>query len=228
MIRIVHGEDTLSSRKLFTDLKANRKNTAFFEAQNLKIEELLHSLTSGSLFGEIKEIFIENLFSKKKGSELVEIIELLDKYSKSNGIYLWEGKEIGKKTLSGLGKYEDKNFKYPQVIFQFLDNLRPNSSSNLSKLSETLKTVETEIVFYMLTRHFRLLYTISSLGTKNIDEVKRLAPWQRSKLQKQAKSFGEGKLKIIYNKIFEIDKGTKTGQSSLPLRTAIDILMLEI
>jgi len=79
----------------------------------------------------------------------------------------------------------------------------------------------------MITRQFRILNSIFD-SKKNIDEVKKLASWQRNKLERQAKLFGKEKLKEIYNKIFEIEKGVKTGELSYHLRSAIDFLMVEI
>ena len=63
---------------------------------------------------------------------------------------------------------------------------------------------------------------------ENIDEVKRIAPWQKSKIVRQASLFGEEKLKLIYKKLYKIDKTTKTGKSNLTLVQNIDILLLEI
>src|SRR3989344_1342525 len=61
-----------------------------------------------------------------------------------------------------------------------------------------------------------------------IDEIKRLAPWQKSKFKKQSSLFSLDELKSAYKKLFEIDLGQKTGTLNMSLEQAIDILLLEI
>ena len=80
----------------------------------------------------------------------------------------------------------------------------------------------------MIIRQFRLLLGLSESSNNNIDEIKRLAPWQKSKLVRQASLFGVDKLKQIYKMLYKIDKSQKTGKSPLTLVQDIDILMLEI
>lgn len=68
-----------------------------------------------------------------------------------------------------------------------------------------------------------------SSGVDNpIDEIKRIAPWQKQKLQNQANSFEIGELKKLYNNLFEIEKDMKTGNLSTSLSSTIDFLLLEI
>ena len=62
----------------------------------------------------------------------------------------------------------------------------------------------------------------------DIEEVKRLAPWQKSKLMNQASMFEMKKLKEIYKKLYKIDKAQKTGATNLSLTQNIDIFLLEI
>jgi len=62
----------------------------------------------------------------------------------------------------------------------------------------------------------------------NIDELKKLAPWQKSKLIRQAEMFGSQNLKKIYKKLYKIDKAQKTGSSGLTIVQQIDMLLLEL
>ena len=88
--------------------------------------------------------------------------------------------------------------------------------------------METELIFYMIVRQFRLLLSLTSEGSKNIDEAKRLAPWQSSKLKSQSKLFGKDRLIEIYKKLYKIDYETKFGLTSLPLNSTIDIFLIDL
>ena len=63
---------------------------------------------------------------------------------------------------------------------------------------------------------------------ENAEEVKKLAPWQKGKLTRQASMFGLDNLKKTYKKLYKIDKSQKTGSSNLTLVQSIDFLLLEI
>ena len=84
------------------------------------------------------------------------------------------------------------------------------------------------MVFFMLIRQFRLLLALREKSTVHIDEVKRLAPWQMGKLQKQALLFSPEKLVFLYSQLADIDANHKIGKLSLPLDSTIDIFLLEI
>jgi len=226
MITIVHGNDTFSSRNYIFEQK--NKNTPSFDAQNSDLTELQSFTHGSSMFGSNNKIFIENLFSNKAKKNYDYIISILDSADKELEIYIWSNKELPKKALSSFPKHNSQLFKINQNIFNFLDGIKPNNTNNLLMFHETLKTVDVQIVFFMLIRQFRLLLAISSTDIKNIDEMKRLAPWQKSKLEKQANLFGEKKLKEIYKNLYKIDKKTKTGATNLTLVQNIDMLLLEI
>lgn len=225
MITLIQGNDTLSSRKYFLDQKDSESLT--FDGENINLVELEQSLAGSGLFGSSKKIFIENLFSRKSAKNLDAIGKLLTANQNLN-VYIWADKEVGVKALTTFPKIENKVFKIPQNIWNFLDNLRPSTSSNVSSFHRTLKESETEIIFAMIIRQFRLMLSLIQDSKDNIDEVKRIAPWQKTKLMRQASLFGEEKLKAIYKKLYLIDKKTKTGKTNLTLTQNIDILLLEI
>lgn len=226
MLTIAHGNNTLASRKFFIDQK--NEDSLTFDAEDLIISELKQSLQGGGLFGPSKKIFIENLFTRKGLKNIEPIASVLSQNEKSSEIYIWSEKELGIKVLSPFPKHDNQNFKIPSNIFSFLDSIRPNNPKNVSYFHDAIKTSEPEIVFFMIIRQFRLLLGIVSNSKNNIDEVKRLAPWQKSKLIKQSEIFGEEKLKQIYKKIYKIDKSQKTGGTNLTLIQNIDILLLDL
>lgn len=232
MITIVHGSDQHSSRNYFLEQKD--KDSTIFDAQSLNAIELSQSIQGSGLFGATIKIFIDNLFTRKGLKNLEIVVEIIAE-SKNADVYLWADKEIGAKNLSSFPKFENQNFKIPQNIWSFLDGIRPMSSSNVSSFHKTLGETEAEIIFSMIVRQFRLMLGLiensnlpAGKAGDNIDEVKRLAPWQKSKLTRQASLFGEEKLKKIYKKLYKIDKSLKTGKTPLTLIQNIDILLLEI
>lgn len=226
MITIIHGNNITASRKFFLDQKTNDSIT--FDAEELLINELEQSVQGSGLFGVSKSIFIENLFTRKGAKFQDSIIEVLNNFPKESEVYIWTDKDLPVKTLSLFPKHEIQNFKIPSNIFTFLDNLAPNNPQNATSFHNALSSTEPEIIFFMLIRQFRLLLGIGNKSNNNIDEVKRLAPWQKGKLERQSSLFQASKLKEIYKRIYKIDKNQKTGGTNLTLIQDIDILMLEI
>ncbi len=229
MITVIHGDDIASSRNYFIQQKEKAKDSFIFEGENVSLTALVQIFEGGGLFGEEQTLFVEELLSKKKaGKELDEITSYLNK-QKISDIFLWESKEITKKQLQVFPKAIQKLFKFPQSIFTFLDNIRPDNQTQIvAYFHQTLSTSEAEFVLYMLVRQFRLLLAVKEKTGETIDEAVRLVPWQKSKLERQASLFTEKQLKIIYKRLFEIDLAQKTGMLSQPLSHAIDFFLLEI
>lgn len=227
MLTILHGDDISQSRKFFTGLKQKAESPETFEAENLTVTDLLQSLSSG-LFANDRSVFIENFLTKsKKLTEYESILQILEKYSDTSQIVLWEGKEIDKKEIAKLNKAVNRLFKLPQLLFTFLDSIKPGNSKRLLTVFHDLQySSESELIFFMLIRQFRVLLAVKE--NAEIDETKRMAPWQRQKLEQQARLFETKKLIRLYNELFEIDKKQKTGKLLLPLPSTIDFFLLEI
>ena len=236
MITIIHGDDIPQSRKYFQDLKSKEKNVVSFDGGKITITDLVQNIEGSSLFGDTKSIFIEEFLTKlkKTNEESKEILEFLIKNYKSANFALWESKEISKRDLFIFKDAIIKNFKLPQSIFLFLDNLKPNShlpggNLPLKLFHQTLDSgIKGELILFMMQRQIRLLIALTTHSNNPIDEVLRLAPWQKSKLEKQVQLFNISDLKSIYKKLFEIELGQKTGTLNLSLSQSIDFLLLEM
>ncbi len=229
MIIFIHGDDTVSSRNYFLEERKKDPSSFFFDGETLELTNIIQIIDGGSLFEETKKIFIENLFKKKSTKALDEIISYIFKNEKKLEICLWEGKELSKKQLSIFSQHSVKTFKLTQSLFSFLDSISPRSATLLSLFHKTLESTEPELVFFMILRQVRLLLALSDTKSpETIDEVNRMAPWQKNKLKKQASYFTQEQLKHLYHSLFEIDRALKTGSSSLSLTQSIDILLLEI
>lgn len=228
MLTIVHGDDTAASRTFFLQAKKRAINPITLEGDSLTVTDLHQILRGGSLFTEEKYIFIESLLTKKKKSaELTAILTELDNASDAS-VYLWEGKEIDKRTINTMKNATSQLFTLPKSLFQFLDSIKPGSKTTLSLFHKTLESVEAELIFFMIIRQMRFLLAVSDRSIETIDEVKKIQPWQRTKLERQARSFKTEHLKRQYRKLFTIDLAQKTGNLPMNLVSAIDIWLLEL
>src|SRR5258706_3092333 len=230
MITVIHGDDIVSSRNYFISQRGLSSDAVTLHGVTVNLNDVVQAVEGQGLFSEGRHIFIEELLSKRKaGKELTSILACLLENQKNNDIYLWESKDMTAKQLSSLKTVTIKQFKITKTIFQFLDTIRPkNGKTILMLLHKTLETEEIEFVFFMLVRQLRMLLALFEPGDESIDEVKRMAPWQKSKLQKQAKLFTIESLKDFYKKLLDIDIAQKTGGLALPLSETIDFLLLEI
>ena len=240
MLTIIHGSDTAQSRKAFLDEKSKYPDAVFLDADQINLSDLTQIFEGGGLFGETKYVFIEQyLTKKKKNSDYKTILAYFEKNAHENTIMLWESKELERNTLNELKNGVVKVFKLPQTLFQLLDAIQPKNHTSLIQLfHQTIETTETEMVFFMLVRQFRMLLALSNVipddkpGISNksetIDELKRLAPWQKSKLEKQAKSFEINRLLELYQELFAIETAQKTGTLTQSLSSTIDFFLLDV
>ena len=228
MITIIHGDDIAKSREKFIADKNNSASQASFD-KDLSLLDLIQITEGGSLFTEYKDIFIENFLSNKKtSSEFKDIVTHIEEKSKKFNFVFWENKQLEKSTLSIFKNATAQLFNLPQSLFSFLDQIKPNCLDNLLHFHLALKNSSEDIIFYMLIRQFRLLIAVSDNNSRSIDEVKRLAPWQRSKLEKQAKLFDKDHLLFVYNQLYDIDIAQKSGTLGKSLIQAIDFLLSKI
>lgn len=227
MILIIHGNDLVSSRDYYSKEKDKYQSPVLIEGDGLTYEQLFQAAENKSFFDTKTTLAIENFFSKSKSNslEFKKIVEYINS-NKNLDIIFWEATEISKTNQTILKNAAVKTFSYPQLLFQFLDNLRPENNAYLVRLaSELKKNMESELIFFMIIRQFRLM--IGQLGNgQKIDEVKRLQGWQTGKLSKQAALFKKERLLELYNQLFEIDLNQKTGKLPYSLEKSIDIFLL--
>ena len=222
MVILLHGDDNVSSRTAFANLKD--KGSVSFDAEGLSFWDFSQTVSGMGLFKDTKKIFIENLFSKKVKS-FVEVIDLINESSKNLEFYIWNGSEVSVKQASVVKNLKAENFKLPKNLWTFLDNIRPGNLASIRLFHKVLEEADENVIFSMIVRQFRLLLSVRS-NIRAIDEAKRMAPWQRSKLQRQAQSFSEESLLTTYKKLFEIDQKHKTGLLDIPLSKSIDFFLL--
>lgn len=251
MLTIIHGDDITKSRNYFIELKSKLPDAQTLNGQDMDLTKLAQIFEGGNLFSEEKNILIENFFLKKNSISGFRAIEnyLLD-HSEKAKIVFWESKEIEKKNIPTIKDADIKLFKLPQSLFIFLDSIKPDNGLNSIRLfRQTLQTTDTEVVFYLIVKHFRLLLAIhphstiipAKAGTHNniksqiklektegMSELIRLQSWQKMKLKKQSSYFTFAQLVVTYKKLYEVESNHKTGNLPVRLTSAIDILLLGI
>lgn len=251
MLTIIHGDNVSASRKFFTEQKDKHPDAQVFDGGKITLTDLAQIFEGGELFSDTKIVFIEHFFTKrKKSKERDSLIEVLQKYAQENNLFFWEGKELEKSVLNSFKSTDIRAFKLPQTLFLFVDSIKPGNNKQLVTLfHQTLETTDVEMIFFMMVRQIRLLLNLNSNvistteGRRNpvgsltvvrddkemiIDELKRLAPWQKSKLENQARQFSSEQLLNLYNKLFKFEIAQKTGNLSSTLSSSIDFLLLEI
>ncbi len=231
MITIIHGDATNESREYFLKIRTTFQNLLSLEGQNITADVLINFFSGGNLFFEEKNLAIENLLSKNKaGKNLDGLAAILNEHEGKSNIIMWEEKEVSQKNLSLFPKASIQIFKIPKLIFNFLDNLKPGNGENLILIfQKLLENTPVEIILYMMVRQLRFLIAVSSSDKSDtIEELGKMAPWQKGKLERQAVFFGQGRLINLYDKLYNIDLSGKTGALSMPLADAIDFLLLDI
>jgi hypothetical protein len=237
MITIFHGEDSSKSRNSFFSHKQQNTPSISLEGNTLSITSLTQSLSGEDLFAQSQNVYIEELLSKRKPSkELEAIVNYISKQASSSQLFIWESKKLSPTQLKAFSKANIQQFDYPKVLFAFLDSIIPkNGKQSLQLFHDLLKTQEVELIFFMMVRHIRMMLgtfldenTPLKTDVLTIDELSRLAPWQKSKLIKQASIFGLENLKQKYEELFLTETQQKTGQNHLSLSMSIDFFLSEM
>lgn len=231
MITLLHGDDIVSSRNRLNELKKEKKyaQVVSLEGKNLDLTTLVQSLSSHSLFGSENLVVIENLSNlnlRLKSS--TTILDYMTGSKFASDLIVWDPKVLSAGVIS---KFKTKGkvelFKQPTVVFSFVDSLMPgNKIQSLTYFQQLLKFSEPEVIFAMMVRQFRLMLAI--MLNAQISEMKRIMPWQKGKLYKQAGCFSQKKLIENYKKLLIIDYQTKTGKSVLDLTRRIEEFIINI
>jgi hypothetical protein len=232
MLTLIHGDDTNASRNYYLSLREKASEKKIIDGNTITLTDLMQIFSGNGLFGDQETICIEELLSKRKPSrELDEIISFLQSSIVNNqsSIFIWESKQLTPKQVGLFGKATVNEFKIPTVVFTFLDSIRPNNTRQmLQQYHQILEHEESMYVLVMLIRQIRILLALSQESNSTISEVSRMAPWQKSKLQKQADLFEVTQLMQLHSHLFDLEYGQKTGALSSSLSDAIDFFLASI
>lgn len=229
MITIIHGNDIETSRNHFFEQKQNAKSFVLIDGENLLFSTFFQLIENSTLFSERPTLFIENFFTKNKLTEETKSITKYINENKKLDIVFWELTELTKTQQALLTNTQIKTFSFPRNIFLFLDNIKPANSKYLISLYKNLrKSTDDEVIFFMIIRQFRLMIGLLNNKGNNIDEVKKLASWQVSKLKNQLKFFDKDGIIKTYKKLFDTDLGVKTGKLPNSYEKSIDFLLASL
>lgn len=229
MLTLIHGDDTTLSRNYYISERQNHPEKKIVDGNTVQITDLMQIFSGNGLFGDQETIFIEDLVSKRKSpKDIEELVTFLSDQTDAL-IFVWESKILTPKQVSLFKKANVKEFKISTVVFTFLDSLKPNNSQYMIKLyHDVLEQEDAFYVLVMLMRQVRILLSVLDPQEKIISEVVRMAPWQKTKMQKQAKAFTKEKLLAMHDQLFALEKGQKTGTLTLALPESIDFFLLSI
>src|SRR3989344_4382016 len=224
MIRMIHGDDIVASRKklgLIIESEREKGKEVIRIDGETSISEILMSVRSSTLFWGQKLVVIEDFFSSRRSvtDELEAILK-----SAQGDVFIWEGREISSGQLKVVRKFtkDISVFKIRKEVFKFLDNLQPGNAKVTVKLLRSVVSAgdAPEFLLFMMSRQVRLL-----LWAKLDPDSLILAPWQRTKILNQARLWGEGELMDFHSKLVELDRGNKQSRLAVDLATSLELLL---
>lgn len=236
---LIYGDNVAESRNYYNSEKAKYSEKITLDGATLSLTDFLQATSNNGLFGDQQAVFIEELLSKRKSSK--ELDALISQVSLTNAtpIFLWESKELTPKQLKSFPSATTKQFKIPTTVFAFLDALLPENGKKVLMLFHALlQDEDVNFALFMLQRQVRLLLALhpqsvipdSDPGSTSavISEVKRMAPWQKGKTQKQAKAFSKDALLALHESLYQLELGQKTGGLAQPLEASLDFLLISL
>lgn len=233
MITILHGDNIVESRNirftLHTQAQAEHAEILVIDGTSISITDLVQALETQTLFHTSRVVFIDNMIkSLRLGEKRDAIINYLCEGAFETPLILWESKGVGRSIIK-LKKQPHvtvKECKLPATIFAFVDSLRPgNMQQALTLFHAAITLMVPEVIMTMLVRQFRILLAVSLQAP--LSELMRTAPWQRSKLEKQAHGYTSTQLKQLYKSLLLIDYLVKTGRSAYTLTNQIETLIMK-
>jgi len=227
MLTIFAGEDSAASRRDFTSFIDTYKDKNYDicgitqdDVESIAIE------SSGvvNLFGQEQIYTIENASKKYKGREKTAYKTAIQTIAKDKNKMLidWEdGKSAyDLSTLKRIAT-DFRESRGERSIFEVLDDCYPgNLKGFLNAYYVVLKSQDASFIFAMLCRHIRKLIQAQS----DVYE-KGSQPWQRIKIDQQARLWDQVKLKKFYDGLARIDISSKSQASPYDLSQSLEVLV---
>ncbi len=226
MLTIICGEDTSSSRNQLRSLKQQyrKKGYTIKDVKPSVLPEILRDNEGVvDLFNQESVYAVENLSSLYKGrgkSDFKTSVEELSKHATLHVIDWENGKSAYELTTLKKLTSSFHEAKPPHTVFQLLDLATPGSIKNFVSMFRSIQqTQDSMFIYTLLWRHVRKLV----LAYDGVFD-KKTAPWQRGKLQSQARMWRKEKLVSFYEGLVKIDSGMKTSSSTFSVSESIEIL----
>lgn len=239
MIVLILGDNEVASRNKLVEF--NRDNFADFEIvkfdTDLDKADFELAIKSQSFFEEKRLMIFENFF---KGRVLRWKEEIdFDNLEKSENIFVfWDTtiNSLGKKVAVICRRQNIFEFKLPNLLWKFLDDIKPERTGQVScpykknaidTLRAILKSVDANYLFLMIVRQFRLMIVACGDYRDYPSDYKRLT-FQKPRLARQASSFGEERLRKSYLKLLAIEARMKTGETAYDLKTELEKFLVDL
>lgn len=204
MIFIFHGDDQNQSRQSFNQALDQKKGYDILrvDSKEINLDTVNAFINSQSLFSTPRTIAFSNLFSIPKPTldKLVKIIESNLNFD----IYIWQDKTLTPTQTKIFPQSVIKYFPLDKIIFQCLNNLRPN---NLSKFIPLYHRVIQE-------QPFDLFLFFTKLNLR-----KQLTSFSK---------FNQDSLKKSYLQTIELDFQNKTGQLVISKEIALERIFINL
>jgi hypothetical protein len=214
MLSLIHGDNIVKSRDRLHAYRTrakdkNIKDIIDTDGKKLDLNCLMQQVETQSFFSSPKLLIIENLFkhpSKRTQKELFTYLNT-NPVPGSTHIVFWEPKTLTASQIKKLPRTTKiEMYTTSAVVFTFLDSLRPGAAKIFFPLfAQSCQKDSAEFVFFMLIRQVRQLFL-------SADSTSKLPPWQKSKLIKQFKYFGQEKLILFHDTLTDLDWRQKSGR----------------
>lgn len=232
MVTILHGENNTASRQELTKLKAEAETKSeliILDGTKVDLTGLKQALEARSLLASDKIVILENFLGAKKRSKDEELIAYLRNEEPTCDLILWESQEVGSSLLHLFPKAKVRLFKLDPHLFRFLETLRPgNQQKMIESFRQTIIQEDVNLIFHMLIRQFRLLLFLKNGGKKGLEEVDRMADWQKARLAKQSEHFTSEGLLAIYRQLLAMDYQEKSGKTAYPLSQTLELFLANL
>ena len=228
MIIVLHGENTIESRKVLVEkiklFKEKGEEVVKFGGKKVDLTTIKQACEARSFFGSDRLVVIERFFTRPKSRQKTGIENYIQSLPPEINIIFWEEKKL---TPSQLKKFPSHaqihHLKVQPVLFRFLDSLRPgNNKYMLTLLLDSNRVEAEEMIFYMLCRQIRLLIMAKDANGKSLTGMPF---WMKNKFINQSRYFSLEQLLEIHRQLLKIDYEQKTGRTIMPLSFHLDLLV---
>lgn len=230
-ITIFHGEQIIASRQALTDMLSEAREQGVqidsYDANQVKPGMIEEITADNDLFGRSRLVVIEGLYSEmrasKKRDQLIEMLgeAAAESEQKALGeglkLVFWEKKTLTAAALKKFPQATIKLFKPPSLMWEFLDQLQPQMSSDQLNKFQSLFG-DGFYLLAMIERQIRLLIQIKT------GPDPKIAPFQVGKFKRQASKWTLNELLNYHHSLLQLEMRQKTGQARLSLERDLTLL----
>lgn len=224
MVSIYCGDDTVSSRRQFSQALSTLRTQGTPCIIAPDVESAIRELQSVSLFQENQVVALENALSRKPQRDA--LIKVIKESPTTSDLYIWEGALDPKSIKRYFPQARIFTSALPTNMWKFLDALMPGNLKTCMRYKAQLdESVDEHMLLFMMQRRCKDLLALEM----KVVGKRKVAPWQASQLLIQGRKWGDSSqnriqnLSKIYHKLYDIEVGTKTGTLSFSIQKALDI-----